>query len=129
MGTATTTTTEKTILVVDDSDTVRKLLRTALKSDGYNVIECSNGKEGLDALQASDVHIIISDVNMPEMDGISFARTVKNDPDHRFTPIIMLTTESEEEMKMQGMAAGVRAWLVKPFGVSQLKIAVEKLIR
>ena len=120
---------QKTILVVDDSQAVRSLLQMTLRQDGYSAIQCSNGIEALNDLQGTEVNLIISDVNMPEMDGLTFARSVKEHPTYRFTPIIMLTTESQETKKMEGMAAGVRAWLVKPFGIEQLKNAVEKLVR
>lgn len=120
---------QKTILIVDDSQAVRSLLQMTLRQDGYSIIQCANGKEALNELQGTDINLIISDVNMPEMDGLSFARSVRENQKYRFTPIIMLTTENHESIKMEGMAAGVRAWLVKPFGIQQIRSAVEKLVR
>lgn len=117
----------KTILVVDDSASMRQVVSIALKAEGYTVIEGKDGKDALDRLTGQKVHLIISDVNMPNMDGISFVKAVKALPGYRFTPILMLTTESEEAKKREGQAAGARAWMVKPFRSEQLLAAVQKL--
>lgn len=118
---------EKTIMLVDDSASMRQVLGTALKRAGYAVIEECDGVDALAKLNGQKVHLIISDVNMPNMDGISFLRQVKQHPLYRFTPIIMLTTESGEAKKREGQACGARAWVVKPFKPEQLLDAVQKL--
>jgi len=117
----------KTIMVVDDSASMRQVVGIALKSQGYTVIEGKDGKDALSKLTGQKVHLIISDVNMPVMDGITFVKEVKQLPNYRFTPIIMLTTESEEAKKREGQAAGAKAWVVKPFKSEQLLTAVQKL--
>ncbi|MET0125400.1 response regulator [Pseudomonas caspiana] len=118
----------KNVLVVDDSSSVRQVVGIALKSAGYDVIEASDGRDALTKLNGQKVHLIISDVNMPNMDGITFVKEVKKLPNYKFTPIIMLTTESQESKKMEGQAAGAKAWVVKPFQPAQMLAAVSKLI-
>lgn len=118
----------KTIMVVDDSASLRQVVGIALKGAGYDVIEGCDGKDALTKLKGQKIHLIISDVNMPNMDGISFVKEVKQLPTYKFTPIIMLTTESQDEKKRQGQAAGAKAWLVKPFKPELLLGAVQKLI-
>ncbi|MEW6445098.1 MAG: response regulator [Pseudomonadota bacterium] len=118
----------KTILIVDDSASLRQVVAIALKGAGYDVIEASDGRDGLSKLDGRKVHLIISDVNMPNMDGISMVKEIKNNPSYKFTPIIMLTTEAGDDMKQKGKDAGVRAWVVKPFKPEQMLDAVSKLI-
>lgn len=118
----------KTVMVVDDSSSVRQVVSIALKGAGYEVIEASDGKDALAKLTGQKVHLMISDVNMPNMDGITFVKEVKKLPAYKFTPIIMLTTESQEAKKQEGQAAGARAWVVKPFQPAQMLAAVSKLI-
>ena len=118
----------KTVLVVDDSASIRQVVGITLKSAGYDVIEGSDGKDALTKLNGQKVHLIISDVNMPNMDGITFVKEVKKLAAYKFTPIIMLTTESQESRKQEGQAAGARAWVVKPFQPAQMMAAVAKLI-
>ncbi|WP_413791647.1 MULTISPECIES: response regulator [unclassified Pseudomonas] len=118
----------KSVLVVDDSASVRQVVSIALKSAGYDVIEASDGKDALGKLNGQKVHLIISDVNMPNMDGITFVKEVKKLASYKFTPIIMLTTESQESKKQEGQAAGAKAWVVKPFQPAQMLAAVSKLI-
>lgn len=117
----------KTIMIVDDSASVRRVVGIALKGAGYTVIEGADGRDALAKLTGQKVHLIISDVNMPNMDGISFLKAVKQLPSYRFTPVIMLTTESEESKKREGQAAGAKAWVVKPFQPEQLIGAVQRL--
>jgi two-component system, chemotaxis family, chemotaxis protein CheY len=117
----------KTIMVVDDSASMRQVVGIALKGAGYEVIEGKDGKDAIAKLTGQKVHLIISDVNMPVMDGLTFLKQVKQMPNYKFTPIIMLTTESEEAKKREGQAAGARAWVVKPFKQEQLLAAVQKL--
>jgi two-component system chemotaxis response regulator CheY len=119
----------KTILIVDDSSSLRTVVRLALQRAGYDVLEAGDGVEGLKQLDAAGkVHLIVSDVNMPNMDGISFVTEVKKHARHKFAPVIMLTTEGQDEKKQQGRAAGAKAWIVKPFNPPQLLDAVSKLI-
>ena len=118
----------KTILIVDDSNSVRQVIGITLRGAGYEVIEGTDGKHALTQLDGRKDHLIISDVNMPNMDGITFVKQVKLLPNYRFTPIIMLTTESADEKKREGQAAGAKAWVVKPFKPEMLLGAVQKLI-
>lgn len=117
----------KRIMIVDDSASVRQVAGIALKRAGYEVIEACDGQDGVEKL-AGKIHLIISDVNMPRMDGISFLKAVKAHPNYKFTPVIMLTTEAGEDMKQQGRAAGAKAWIVKPFQPQTLLDAVSKLV-
>ncbi|HEX4351589.1 MAG TPA: response regulator [Polyangiales bacterium] len=118
----------KTIMVVDDSQAVRRLVSVVLSGAGYEVVEASDGRDALAKLSLSKIHLIISDVNMPNMDGISFVKAVKQLPNYKFIPIIMLTTESQEAKKLEGQAAGAKAWMVKPFKPEQMLGAVAKLM-
>ncbi|KAA6170708.1 response regulator [Pseudomonas veronii] len=118
----------KNVLVVDDSSSVRQVVGIALKSAGYDVIEACDGRDALGKLTGQKVHLIISDVNMPNMDGITFVKEVKKLANYKFTPISMLTTESQESKKAEGQAAGAKAWVVKPFQPAQMLAAVSKLI-
>jgi two-component system chemotaxis response regulator CheY len=117
----------KTIMIVDDSASLRQVVKIALGKAGYEVIEASDGKDALAKLDGRKVHLIISDVNMPNLDGIGLVKAVKALPAYRFTPIIMLTTESQEDKKREGQAAGAKAWVVKPFQPEQMLAAVAKL--
>lgn len=119
---------KKTILIVDDSSSLRKVVNIALSEAGYSVLEASDGKEGLAQLDGKKIHLIVSDVNMPNMDGISMVKAVKKHPQYKFTPIIMLTTESQNDIMQQGKEAGAKAWLVKPFKPQQMIGAVSKLV-
>ena len=118
----------KTIMVVDDSASIRQVVGIALRQAGYDVIEGCDGADALAKLSGQKVNLIISDVNMPNMDGISFVRELKTRPAYKFTPVMMLTTESQQEKKAQGQAAGARAWMVKPFKPEALLAAVQKLV-
>jgi len=118
----------KSILIVDDSASLRQVVAIALRKEGYDVIEASDGQDALDKLTGDKIHLVISDVNMPRMDGITFVKEMKKRPAYKFTPVIMLTTEAGDDMKMAGKEAGVRAWVVKPFKPDQMLTAVSKLI-
>jgi len=119
----------KTILIVDDSSSLRTVVKLALQRAGYEVQEAGNGREALTKLdQLGKVHLIVSDVNMPNMDGITFVKHVKQHPRHKFAPVVMLTTEGQDAKKEAGRAAGAKAWIVKPFNPPQLLDAVSKLI-
>lgn len=118
----------KTIMIVDDSASLRQVVSMTLRGAGYNVIETCDGKDALAKLGGQKVHLVISDVNMPNMDGLSFVREMKKNASYKFTPVIMLTTESGEEKKLAGQSAGARAWVVKPFMPQQMLAAVSKLV-
>ncbi|MFT5758201.1 MAG: two-component system chemotaxis response regulator CheY [Alteromonadaceae bacterium] len=118
----------KTILIVDDSASVRSVVGIALRGSGYDVIEGCHGQDALDKLTGQKVHLIISDVNMPVMDGITFVTEVRKLPAYKFTPICMLTTEAGQSMMQAGKAAGAKAWIVKPFQPPKLLDVVSKLI-
>ena len=117
----------KTILVIDDSASLRQVVKMALTGAGYNVIEACDGQAALNLLDGRQVNMAVCDVNMPIMNGIEFVRAAKLLPAYKFMPILMLTTESQEEKKEQGKAAGAKAWMVKPFSPTQLVNAVSKL--
>lgn len=118
----------KTIMIVDDSASLRQVVAIALRGAGYEVVEARDGKEALAKLAERKMHLVISDVNMPQMDGITFVREMKKNAAYRFTPVIMLTTEQEDAMKKAGQEAGARAWVVKPFAPQQMLAAVARLI-
>jgi two-component system chemotaxis response regulator CheY len=118
----------KKILIIDDSAVFRKVVSMNLKHAGYEVIEAVDGMDALNKLPTIKPNLIVCDVNMPNMDGLTFVSKVRADEDNRFIPIIMLTTESQEEKKKKGMEAGAKAWLVKPFAPEQLLSAISKLI-
>ncbi|MBK5351347.1 response regulator [Pseudomonas sp. TH41] len=118
----------KTVLIVDDSSSFRQVVGIALRNAGYSVVEAFDGKDALGKLDGRKINLIVSDVNMPVMDGITFVKAAKQLPAYKFTPVIMLTTESGEAKKNEGKAAGVRAWVVKPFQPPVLLDAVSKLI-
>ena len=118
----------KTVLIVDDSASLRQVVSIALKGAGYDVLEGCDGQDALKKFDGRKVHLVVSDVNMPNMDGISFLKAMKQLPAYRFTPVIMLTTEAGEDKKKEGQAAGAKAWVVKPFQPAQMLAAVAKLI-
>ncbi|ANJ66334.1 two-component system response regulator [Halothiobacillus diazotrophicus] len=118
----------KTILIVDDSTSLRQVVSIALKGAGYDTIEACDGKDALGKLDGRKIHLVISDVNMPNMDGITFVKEMKNIPSYKFTPVIMLTTEAGADKKAEGQAAGAKAWVVKPFQPEQMIAAVSKLV-
>lgn len=118
----------KTVMIVDDSASLRQVVGIALRGAGYEVIEGCDGKDALSKLTGQKVHLVISDVNMPNMDGITFVKNLKQMPAYKFTPVIMLTTESQEGKKQEGQAAGAKAWVVKPFQPAQMLAAVAKLV-
>ncbi len=118
----------KTILIVDDSVSLRQVVAMTLKGEGYDVIEGCDGKDALTKLDGRKIHLIVSDLNMPNMDGLTFVKQVKLNASYKFVPIIMLTTETDEGLKAQGKEAGLKAWMVKPFKPEQMLSAVTKLV-
>jgi two-component system chemotaxis response regulator CheY len=120
----------KTILAIDDSTSIRQMVAFTLKSAGYAVIEAADGVEGLAKANANagDITLVLTDQNMPNMDGLTLIKTLRGLPQFVATPILMLTTESSDEMKTQGKAAGATGWLVKPFDPHKLLEVVKKVI-
>ncbi|GBG00755.1 transcriptional regulator [Azospira sp. I13] len=118
----------KTVLAVDDSASIRQMVSFTLKSAGYEVIEAVDGMDGLEKAKSRSVNLILTDQNMPRMDGLTLIRSLRALPQYRTTPILMLTTESSDAMKSQGRAAGATGWLVKPFDPQKLVEVVKKVI-
>ena len=118
----------KSILLVDDAAVVRHIVSLTLRKSGYHVVEAVNGKDALEKLGASKVEMVITDLNMPEMDGIELIKQMRNTVKYRFMPILMLTTVSQEEKRREGKEAGASGWLFKPFHSNQLLDAVRKYV-
>lgn len=116
------------ILVVDDSNSIRDMVSFTLKSAGYETVEAKDGQDGLNKAKASRFDLVISDVNMPIMDGITLCQELRNLPSFKFTPILMLTTESSGDMKQRGKAAGATGWLVKPFNPEKLIATIKRVV-
>lgn len=113
-----------TILIVDDSRMIRTLVRDALAPAHYRIVEAANGREALDRVDDAAPELVITDVNMPEMNGLGLIRALRERPRYRYTPILVLTTESGADLMQQGRAAGATGWLVKPFDPEQLRETV-----
>ena len=116
-----------TVLTVDDAKAVRTMIAFTLEPLGYTVVQAEHGRDGLDKLRTNKVDLIITDLNMPVMDGFEFIRNVRADSANTGVPIIMLTTESAPEKKAEGKAAGATGWLNKPFDEKQLAAIAKKL--
>lgn len=119
----------KKILTVDDSASMRAMVAFTLKAQGFEVTEAVNGQEGLDKAKNTAFDLVISDINMPVMGGIEFISQVRKLDDYRFTPILMLTTESGMDKKQEGKAAGATGWIVKPFDPEKLVAVVNKVLK
>lgn len=119
----------KVILTVDDSRSIRQMVSFTLTQAGYQVVEAVDGRDALTKLAASTVDMVITDLNMPNVDGIELIRQVRTMPKYKFIPILMLTTESQDAKKQQGKAAGATGWIVKPFNATQLVDVVKKVLR
>ncbi len=117
----------KKIMIVDDSNAVRQSLKSVLQFGGYDVVEAANGMDALMLMKEHSIGLFISDINMPEMDGITLLKKIKDDKNYKFTPVIMLTTESSGDDINRGKEAGARAWMIKPFQPEQLLAAVKTL--
>lgn len=119
----------KTIMTVDDSASIRQMVGLVLMEQGHKVLEAGDGKEALATLQREKADLVITDLNMPNMDGITLIKSLRAQPAYRYTPILMLTTETQQEKKMQGKAAGATGWIVKPFTRPQLVGVLNKVLR
>jgi two-component system chemotaxis response regulator CheY len=118
----------KTILTVDDSSSVRQMVGFTLREAGYEVIEASDGKDALSKMTGKPINLVITDLNMPNMDGIELIKSIRKNPIHKFLPILMLTTESQESKKIEGKQAGATGWIVKPFKQEQLLAVIKKVL-
>lgn len=118
----------KIIMTVDDSASVRQMVSFSLKQAGYRVLEAVDGKDALSKLNGESIHMLLTDLNMPNMNGIELIRQVRSSAAHKFVPIVMLTTESQAEKKQEGKAAGATGWIVKPFKPEQLLAVVKKVL-
>lgn len=119
---------KKTILTVDDSLSMQQILKDTLSDAGYSVITCSNGAEALSAFPKQPVDMVITDLNMPQMDGITLIARLRQLPAAQYIPIVMLTTESSADKKQQGKQAGASGWITKPFRPDQLVSVAERLL-
>jgi two-component system chemotaxis response regulator CheY len=117
-----------TILTADDTATMRQMISFTLGSAGHEVIQANDGAEALALARTRKFDLVIADVNMPNMDGISLVKSLRDLPDYKFTPILMLTTESQETRRQAGRTAGATGWIVKPFNPEQLLTVVKKVV-
>ncbi len=115
------------ILIADDSSSLRSIVRTTLENNNYSVIEAENGSDALNKL-TEDVKLVISDINMPVMDGIELIKNVRKHQYHKTTPVLVLTTETQEDLKEKAKEAGATGWIVKPFNEEKILSAIKKLI-
>ncbi|HEC12662.1 MAG TPA: response regulator [Acidiferrobacteraceae bacterium] len=116
------------ILAVDDSASMREMVAFTLKGAGYDVVEAKDGNEALGIAKGRKTDLVLTDVNMPGMDGITLIKELRTLPDYKFTPILMLTTESGNDKKQEGKSAGATGWIVKPFDPDQLLSTVNKVL-
>lgn len=116
-----------TILTVDDSKSIRQMVSFTLQQAGYQVVEAEDGKDALTKL-GPQVKLVLSDLNMPNLDGIGLIKEIRANPSYKFLPVIMLTTESQDDKKQAGRAAGATGWIVKPFNPDQLLAVVKKVL-
>jgi two-component system, chemotaxis family, chemotaxis protein CheY len=119
---------EKSILIVDDCDTTRKLLSYIVRERGYKIVSASNGIEALELMASKTVDLVLTDLNMPQMDGFELSKNIRSEAAYRDLPIIMVTTEAGEIDKKMGMDAGVTAFLTKPISPQRLLYEIEKLL-
>ena len=118
----------KTIMTVDDSTSVRQMVSFTLEDAGYTVVEAEDGEKALEKADSQSVDLVLADLNMPNMDGITLIKNLRAKPAYKFTPLIMLTTESQADKKKEGKAAGATGWIVKPFKPDQLLGVVKKVL-
>ncbi|MEE9342220.1 MAG: response regulator [Gammaproteobacteria bacterium] len=117
-----------TILAVDDSNSMRQMVSFTLKQAGHDVVEAADGVQALAVAKGKSINLVLSDVNMPNMNGIELVKELRALPDFKFTPILMLTTESGANLKQEGKAAGATGWLVKPFNPEQLLSTINRVL-
>ena len=117
----------KKIMTVDDSRTMREMVSFTLKSAGYEVVEAEDGKAALSVISTTKVDAVITDLNMPNMNGFELIRSLRANPTYKFTPILMLTTEGDDARKQEGKSAGATGWIVKPFNPEKLVDVVKKV--
>jgi two-component system chemotaxis response regulator CheY len=121
---------KKNVLIIDDSESIREVVASGLEISGYNVIKGINGEDGLNCLtNHENIDLIITDLNMPVMDGITFLKEVRKNSKYRYLPIIILTTESQETKKQEAKNAGATGWIIKPFSKEKLITVIKKVIR
>jgi two-component system, chemotaxis family, chemotaxis protein CheY len=118
----------KTIMTVDDSASIRQAVTFTLTQAGYDVVQANDGKEAITKLSNAPVKLVLTDLNMPNMDGIGLIKWIRSQPSYRFVPVIMLTTESQETKKQEGKAAGATGWIIKPFKPEQLVAVIKKVL-
>ncbi len=118
----------KVIMTVDDSASIRQMIAFMLKSEGYDVIEAEDGVDALAKLEERTADLILTDLNMPNMNGIELIKNLRTNDTYRFTPIMLLTTVSQEEKKLEGKRAGATGWIVKPFNSDQLSACIRKVL-
>ncbi len=118
----------KVIMTADDSSSIRQMVSFTLRQAGYDIVEAVDGQDALNKLDGTGVDMLITDLNMPTMDGIELIRQTRAKPEYKFIPIVMLTTESQAEMKQKGKQAGATGWIVKPFQPEQLVAVVKKVL-
>ena len=118
----------KTIMTVDDSNSVRQMVNFTIKEAGFDVIEAVDGQDAISKLSGTSVHMVITDLNMPNVDGIELIRWLRASPTHKFVPIVMLTTESQDSKKKEGKEAGATGWIIKPFKPDQLLAVINKVM-
>jgi len=119
----------KVIMTVDDSTSVRQMVSFTLQQAGYDVVEAEDGVDALEKLKAKKVDMVITDLNMPNVDGITLIKEFRTIPEYKFVPIILLTTESDGNKKRQGKEAGATGWIIKPFKPDQLLNVIKKVLR
>jgi two-component system chemotaxis response regulator CheY len=117
------------ILTVDDSVAMRQMVEVTLTSAGYDVKQAQNGREALDIAETQSFDLVITDVNMPQMDGLTLVRNLRGLPNYKHVPLLVLTTENTPERKMEGREAGATGWLVKPFNPERLLATVSKVLK
>ena len=118
----------RSILAVDDSASIRQMVAFTLQGAGYEVVAASDGQEALEHAKSKKVDLVLTDINMPKMDGIALIRALRALPQHKFTPILTLTTESTADKKQEGKTAGATGWIIKPFNPEQLLAVIKKVL-
>jgi len=118
----------KTILTVDDSPSIRQMVKLTLTGTGYGVVEACDGRDALAKVGATEIHLVVTDLNMPNMDGLTLIRELRKLPSYKGVPIVFLTTESDESKKAEAKQAGATAWITKPFKQEQLLAIVKKVL-